>query len=72
MEVQTFKPTYQPKAEQKRATNASPSGETLDYRRMRDRADLLTRLDAMKPDEKSLTASLNIAVVFFWRLAKHL
>lgn len=72
MEVQTFRPTYQPKPERKRPTNASPSGETLDYQRMRVRTDLLTRFDAMKPDEKSLTASLNIAVVFFWRLAKHL
>ena len=69
MEVQTFRPTYQPKPERKRPTNASPTGDVLDYRRMRVRADLLTRLDAMKHDEKSLTASLNIAVVFFWRLA---
>lgn len=69
MEVQTFRPTYQPKAEQKRATKNSTRQE-FDYRRMRIRADLIERLDAIKPEDKTLTAFLNIAVASFLNIRK--
>jgi len=47
-----------------------PSGEEFDYRRMRIRADLIERLDAMRPEDKSLTAFLNTAVASFLNTCK--
>ena len=69
MEVQTFKPTYQPKAEQKRATKNS-TGQEFDYRRMRIRADLIQRLDSMKPADETLTVFINIALASFLNTRK--
>ena len=67
MEVQTFRPIYQPKAERERATK---NGEEFDYRRMRIRADLIARLDAMRPEDKTLTAFINLAVASFLNTRK--
>ena len=42
----------------------------LDYRRMRIRADLIERLDAMRPEDKTLTAYINMAVASFLNTRK--
>jgi len=67
MEVQTFTPSYLPMGKRQRVTKTTilASGEEFDYRRMRIRADLIERLDAMKPADKTLTAFLNLAVASF-------
>lgn len=39
--------------------------EEYSYRRMRIRADLIERLDAMRPENKTLTAFINLAVASF-------
>jgi len=67
MEVQTFIPTYTPMEKRQRVTKTTTlaSGEEFDYRRMRIRADLIERLDAVKPESKTLTAFLNLAVASF-------
>jgi hypothetical protein len=67
MEVQTFIPTHMPKEKQSPVTKTTtlPSGEEFDYRRMRIRADLVDRLDSARPNNKTLTAFLNIAVASF-------
>lgn len=67
MEVQTFIPTYMPREKRKPVTKTVtlPSGEEFDYRRMRIRADLVERLDAARPENKTLTAFLNQAVASF-------
>lgn len=67
MEVQTFIPTYAPMERRQRVTKKTTlaSGEEFDYRRMRIREDLIDRLDAAKPDNKTLTAFLNFAVASF-------
>jgi len=72
MEVQTFVPTYLPMEKRQRVTKSTtlPSGEEFDYRRMRIRADLIERLDAMRPEDKSLTAFLNTAVASFLNTCK--
>jgi len=72
MEVQTFIPTYLPMEKRQRVTKSTtlPSGEEFDYRRMRIRADLIERLDAMRPEDKSLTAFLNTAVASFLNTCK--
>ena len=62
MEVQTFRPIYQPKAERERATK---NDKEFDYRRMRIRADLIARLDALRPENKTPTAFINLAVASF-------
>lgn len=59
MEIQTFRPTYQPKAERKQAIK---NGKEFDYLRMKIRADLIEKLDAMRPKDKTLTVFLNNAV----------
>jgi len=67
MTVQTFRPTYLPTEKQGRATKTTtlPSGEKLDYRRMKIRADLIDCLDALRPDDKSLTVFLNNSLASF-------
>jgi len=72
MEVQTFVPTCLPMEKRQRVTKSTtlPSGEEFDYRRMRIRADLIERLDAMRPEDKSLTAFLNTAVASFLNTCK--
>jgi len=62
MEIQTFRPTYQPKAERKQAIK---NGREFDYLRMKIRADLIEKLDAMRPQDKTLTVFLNNAVSSF-------
>lgn len=42
----------------------------FDYRRMRIRADLIKRLDAMKPENKTLTVFINMAVASFLNTRK--
>ena len=71
MEVQTFRPTYLPTTKkQGRATKTTtlPDGEQLDYRRMKIRADLIDLLDALKPEDKSLTVFLNNSLASFLTL----
>ena len=72
VEVQTFIPSYLPMDKRKRVTKSTtlPSGEEFDYRRMRIRADLIERLDAMKPKDETLTAFLNLAVASYLNTCK--
>ena len=42
----------------------------FDYRRMRIRADLIKRLDAIKPADKTLTVFINMAVASFLNARK--
>lgn len=42
----------------------------FDYRRMRIRADLIKRLDAIKPADKTLTVFINMAVASFLNTRK--
>jgi hypothetical protein len=67
VEVQTFIPSYPPMDKRQRVTKSTTlrSGEEFDYRRMRIRADLIERLESMKPEDKTLTAFLNTAVASF-------
>ena len=44
--------------------------EEYSYRRMRIRADLIERLDAMRPENKTLTAFINLAVASFLNTRK--
>ena len=72
VEVQTFIPSYPPMEKRQRATKSTTlrSGEEFDYRRMRIRADLIERLEAMKPEDKTLTAFLNTAIASFLNTCK--
>ena len=72
MEVQNFIPSYLPMDKPQRVTKSTTlqCGEDFDYRRMRIRADLIERLDAVKPENKTLTAFLNIAVALFLNTCK--
>ena len=67
MEIQTFRPTYEPRAKRKQATK---NGREFDYCRMRIRTDLIERLDAMRPEDKTLTAFINMAVASFLNIRK--
>jgi len=67
MEIQTFRPTYQPKAERKQAIK---NGKEFDYLRMKIRADLIEKLDAIRPKEKTLTVFLNNAISSFLNTRK--
>jgi len=46
------------------------STKEFDYRRMRIRTDLIQRLDAMKPADKTLTVFINMAVASFLNTRK--
>ena len=72
MEVQTFIPSYLPMEKRQRVTKSTTlhTGEEFDYRRMRIRADLIEQLDAVKPEGKTLTAFLNLAVASFLNTCK--
>jgi hypothetical protein len=72
VEVQTFIPLYPPMEKRQRVTKSTTlqSGEEFDYRRMRIRADLIERLEAMKPEDKTLTAFLNTAIASFLNTCK--
>lgn len=57
MKVSTSAPDL-PLAQRIRSTTLS-SGETFNYKKLRIREDLVDALEAMKPDNRTLTAYLN-------------
>jgi hypothetical protein len=57
MKVSTFTADLPP-TQRTRSTTLS-SGETFNYKKLRIREDLVDALEAMKPDNRTLTAYLN-------------